>query len=75
MAYFSYRIMTPQDGDLTLKYKTDDQADIARAMAKFDELVKGHRMWASTGTGAEQRLVKAFEPGVDVVFHRQVQGG
>jgi len=65
-------------GHTELAYRTDDAAEVAKAMAKFDDLVKNHKHVAydagKNGKGAS--IMRAFDPTVEeIVIMPQRVGG
>lgn len=79
MSQVTFRV-ADGSGDTATIYRTDDAAEVAKAMAKFDELVKGHKHSAyNPGKGGEgATLLRSAEEALkheEVVFFPQRQGG
>lgn len=72
-----HSVMTPQHGDVKFSFEADDKAAVKVAMERFNDLVKTQKMWAATPAtnGNPGRVLKSFDPAVDVIFMRQLQGG
>jgi hypothetical protein len=72
-----HRIMTAEDGDLALEFAPTDKKAVKEAMERFNDLVKNKKMWAAAPgvDGKPGRLVRTFEPGTDLLFMPQLQGG
>jgi hypothetical protein len=56
---------------------TSNEAEVATAMARFDELVREHGMIAATKQGdGTHKVIKAFDPtATEVLFVPKLQGG
>lgn len=73
----THYVMTAEDGDKQITFKTDNAAEVRTAMERFNDLVGRQKLWASTKAraGAPARLLREFDPTEDVIFSRQLQGG
>lgn len=71
-------IPTFEDGDTRVEFAIDNEAEIAAAMEKFDDLVKNHKHVAVAlgANGRDNRILRSFDPTVErTVFMPQRQGG
>ncbi len=71
----TYRVMTRNDGDAAHTFDIDTADGATAAKAMFDDLIGKQKMWATKNAASGPVHVKAYEPGEDLLFHRQLIGG
>lgn len=69
-----------RSGDTETKWKPDDKASVAAAMARFNELIKqGHvayRMEKNAKGESEGKVIKSFDKTAEeIIVHPQMHGG
>lgn len=68
-------VPTTEDGDKRFEYAVDDAQAVAKAMQRFNTLVKEGRMAAGRAADGSLTKLEVFDPNVDTLFVPQRAGG
>lgn len=67
-----------ETGDTRFDFKVDNEAEVKKAMERFDDLVKNQKRTAVAlgQNGQDDRIIRAFDPNVEqTVFLPALRGG
>ena len=72
-----HKVMRAGYGDQRFAFDSADEKAVEAAMERFTTLTTKEKMWAAVPgeNGAPGKVVKSFDPAVDVVFMPQLIGG
>lgn len=78
MANKAVQIVADSNGDTRIEFAVDNEAEVAAAMERFNDLVKNRKKlaFAAGEDGKPATQLKAFDPTVKTtIFMPQYQGG